>query len=58
MNAIHPCPKCGIEVVSNVAICPHCNAVIGPATKAEIAEHRVPELDENSGRDVEQSIEG
>lgn len=58
MNAIHPCPKCGIEVVSNVAICPHCNAVIGPASQAELAEHRVPELDENSGRDVEQTIEG
>ena len=58
MNAICTCPECGIEVIEDVAICPHCNAVIGPATKAEIAEHRVPELDENSGRDVEQTIEG
>ncbi len=58
MNAIATCPECGIEVMEDVTICPACNAVIGPASKAELAEHRVPELDENSGRDVEQSIDG
>lgn len=58
MNTVRICPECGIEVIADVPICPRCNAVIGKASPADLAEHRVPELDENSGRSVEQTIEG
>lgn len=50
MSDVVTCPHCGIEIVDEVAVCPRCNAVINGDQEGEIQAHKVPSLDENSGR--------